>query len=49
MDSLTCPRCGDEDGHKGLIDKTLFFFCIACNFKCPMKIYRNEFKDIKTN
>ena len=47
MESLSCPRCKDENGYKDYLDKILFFFCETCGFQCPMRIYSDEIEDHK--
>lgn len=47
MNDLPCPRCSKKEGYKFLLDGRQWFECVVCNFQCPMKIYRSEFKDKK--
>lgn len=47
---MRCPRCDSEQGYKQKIDFFSWFICPACEFKCYLKHYRAELKNMaKTN
>ena len=46
---MICPKCFDPEGIREKVDYKWRFQCLfpGCDFSCPMKIYRREFKDQK--